>query len=105
MSNTTLFRVLFAAASLALAAGCSVEPQKKGLEDMRLTPELVDKVQKDGTVKLDGDDQVICRQEMPTGSHRAIWRCDTYAAYDERARKNQREIQKAQFAPKAKVGF
>jgi hypothetical protein len=105
MSHTTFTKALFVAALAALAAGCAAEPQKKGLEDMRLTPELVEKVRKDGKVELSGDDQVICRQEMPTGSHRAIWRCDTYAAYDERARKNQREIQKAQFAPKAKVGF
>jgi hypothetical protein len=102
MSMPSLTKVLFASALLALSAGCAVE-HKKGLEDMRLTPELVDKVQKEGSVKLTGEDQVICRQEMPTGSHRAIWRCDTVEGSMSRASKNQHEIQKAQAAPKAKV--
>ena len=102
MSTPSLSQILFAAALIAVSAGCAVE-HKKGLEDMRLTPELVDKVQKEGSVKLTGVDQVICRQEMPTGSHRAIWRCDTVEGSMDRATKNQREIQKAQAAPKAKV--
>jgi hypothetical protein len=102
MSMPSLTKILFAAALIAVSAGCAVE-HKKGLEDMRLTPELVDKVQKEGSVKLTGVDQVICRQEMPTGSHRAIWRCDTVEGSMDRANKNQREIQKAQAAPKAKV--
>ena len=103
MSSRSLSGILFIAAALALSAGCAVE-HKKGLEDMRLTPELVDKVQKEGEVKLTGVDQVICRLEMPTGSHRAIWRCDTLEGYQTRANKNQFEMQKAQAAPKPKIG-
>lgn len=105
MSRSPLPGVLFTAiVALMLASGCAVEPQKKGLEDMRLTPELVDKVQAQGKVELSGDDQVICRLEMPTGSHLAVWRCDTWEGTDARARKNQREILRSQGAPKPKIG-
>lgn len=93
-----------AIAVLVLASGCAVEPQKKGLEDMRLTPELVDKVQAQGKVELSGEDQVICRLEMPTGSHLGVWRCDTWEGTDARARKSQREILRSQGAPKPKIG-
>ena len=105
MLRRPLSRACYAAiAALFLIGGCASEPQKKGLEDMRLTPELVDKVQAQGKVELSGDDQVICRLEMPTGSHLAVWRCDTWEGTDARARKNQREILRSQGAPKAKVG-
>ena len=65
MLQPTLSRVLFVAAALLFAMGCA-EPRKKGLEDMRLTPELVDKVQKEGKVELSGKDGVVCRREFPT---------------------------------------
>lgn len=96
-------RFSMAFAALVLVTACGPSVHKKGLEDMRLTPELVDRTQAEGKVDLTGDDGVVCRLEMPTGSHIGVWRCDTYEAADARARRNQHEIQKAQAAPKAKI--
>lgn len=94
------FLALVAALSVV---GCAPSVHQKGLEDMRLTGELVQQVRKDGKVDLSGDDGVICRQEMPTGSHLAVWRCDTLAGTDKRARDSQRQLLQDQSAPKAKV--
>jgi hypothetical protein len=103
MSMPSITKVFFALSVALIVSGCGPSVHKKGLEDMRLTGELVDKVQEEGKVELAESEGVICRQEFPTGSHIAIWRCDTYAGMDRRARDNQREISRAQAAPKAKV--
>ena len=97
-------KAFLAVGATVLVLGCAPSVHKKGLEDMRLTGDLVQQVRKDGKVDLSGEDGVICRQEMPTGSHLAIWRCDTLAGSDKRARDSQREVLKSQSGPKPKIG-
>lgn len=103
MLQSRFSQALFALVASALVAGCAPSVHQKGLEDMRLTGELVQQVRKDGKVDLSGDDGVICRQEMPTGSHLAVWRCDTLAGSDKRARDSQRQLLKDQSAPKGRI--
>lgn len=103
MLQAPISKAFFTLAATLLVAGCAPSVHQKGLEDMRLTGELVQQVRKDGKVDLSGDDGVICRQEMPTGSHLAVWRCDTLAGTDKRARDSQRQLLKDQSAPKGRV--
>jgi hypothetical protein len=101
--NASISRVFIVLAAATLVAGCAPSVHQKGLEDMRLTGELVDKVQKEGKVDLAGSDGVLCYLEMPTGSHIGRWRCDTVEGMDARANANQREMARSQAAPKAKI--
>lgn len=96
-----------AVVALALvAAGCATtaDERRVALDKIALSPEVIAIAKKEGEVKLADDTRVICRKEMPTGSHMAKWRCETVAGKDSSVRDNQERMTEKVFRSKPRIG-
>lgn len=93
------------AVCLALAGCASTRSAHDvAVDQMTFTPALMDKTKAEGVVELADNDEVVCRKEMPLGSHIAKWRCDTKANFERSSRANQQRLQERISQPKPRLG-
>lgn len=93
-------------ALVLLLGGCAttVDERRVALDKMMLSPEVIALAKKEGEVELADDSRIVCRKEMPTGSHLAKWRCETVAGKADSERDNQQRMTERVMRGKPRVG-
>lgn len=103
----TIWRKRVAVVAVAgMGSGCATieRSHTDKLKTMMLAPEVIELAKKEGEVELADDSRIVCRKEMPTGSHMAKWRCETIAGKASRERANQQRMRERVFRSKPKLG-